>query len=233
MAERVVEVCFFPSNHHAPARSGDSACSAVSDSNVIQFASPALAAATSDGQYRTGMERRRRMDAACSVETPMAWPTFEGPPKARKTSSKVCMTPDSTFCTAPRQGETYSAAMYSPGMTELARQIVPILDEPGERLRWARERAGFKTASDAARRFGWNENTYRSNENGQRDFSKRKAAVYAKAFKVTVAWLIQGEGAMTPPPDPEMVTLWGSLTEAQQAHVKRFMRMLREEQEAA
>mgnify|MGYP001310902491 CR=1 FL=1 len=55
---------------------------------------------------------------------------------------------------------------------------------PCDRLRELRERAGFDTAADAARRFGWNENTYRSHENGARDISRKAAAKYAKAFGV-------------------------------------------------
>lgn len=49
-------------------------------------------------------------------------------------------------------------------------------------------------ATDAARRHHWNENTYRSHENGTRPLSKSAAANYAKAFKVAAGWLLYGEG---------------------------------------
>ena len=114
----------------------------------------------------------------------------------------------------------YSAERYPAFMAK-----VPVLDEPHERLKWARERAGFDDASAAARRFGWNENTYRSHENGARGL-RLAAPEYAKCFKVTVGWLLVGEGALTPPIDPELSTLWSHLTEAQRAAVKEIMRQM-------
>jgi hypothetical protein len=68
------------------------------------------------------------------------------------------------------------------------------MDEVHERLQYARSQAGFDEASEAARYYGWNENTYRSHENGQRGFRKDKADRYAKAFKVSVEWLYYGRG---------------------------------------
>lgn len=63
-----------------------------------------------------------------------------------------------------------------------------------ERLRQAREAAGFETAADAARAFGWNTNTYKSHENGVRGMSKKAAYKYAGAFGVGAGWLLIGEG---------------------------------------
>ena len=37
-----------------------------------------------------------------------------------------------------------------------------------DRLKQARVEAGHLTAGDAAKEFGWNEHTYRANENGTR-----------------------------------------------------------------
>lgn len=65
--------------------------------------------------------------------------------------------------------------------------------EPHQRLMAARERAGFATASEAARRYGWNENTYRSHENGERGLRPDVAARYAAAFKVSPAYILIGE----------------------------------------
>lgn len=67
-------------------------------------------------------------------------------------------------------------------------------DTPGQRLAQARARAGFDNATDAARRYHWNENTYRSHENGVRDVSRKAAERYGKAFKVSSGWLLYGEG---------------------------------------
>lgn len=109
---------------------------------------------------------------------------------------------------------------------EKVAEKAPRLDDPDERLVWARTRAKFATASDAARRFGWNENTYRSHENGQRGISKKAAAQYAKAFKVPVEWLLYGQGSMVPPPDPELISLFGNLKPEEQETIRQLMRQM-------
>lgn len=135
-----------------------------------------------------------------------------------------------TLRTGPSQGEKYSTKAYRSDMQqERVPANPPRLDEPHERLRWAREHAGYEGPTAAARKFHWNENTYRSNENGQRPFGKKAAAKYATAFKVPVAWLLYGEGSMTPPIDPELKTLWDDLTDSQRRHLLRYARMLIEE----
>lgn len=63
---------------------------------------------------------------------------------------------------------------------------------PHGRLQIARSKAGYQTASEAARAFGWNENTYRSHENGERGLKRPVAERYAKAFKVSPAYLLLG-----------------------------------------
>lgn len=64
-----------------------------------------------------------------------------------------------------------------------------------DRLRQARIEAGFKSAAEAAKRFGWTPSTYSSHENGQTpDIKPDKAREYARAFKVSFAWLLTGEG---------------------------------------
>jgi phage repressor protein C with HTH and peptisase S24 domain len=66
--------------------------------------------------------------------------------------------------------------------------------EMSERLKLARERAGFDTATAAAARYGWTETTYRHHENGTRNFPKPKAITYARAFRVSPEWLLLGTG---------------------------------------
>lgn len=61
------------------------------------------------------------------------------------------------------------------------------------RLQQAREDRGFKTARDAATYFGWRYDTYVQHENGTRGIT-RAADQYAKAFRVSKAWLLTGEG---------------------------------------
>lgn len=63
-----------------------------------------------------------------------------------------------------------------------------------ERLKIARERAGFTSAAEVARKFGWTETTYRAHENGQRNIPRERAPVYARAFRVSPEWLLFGRG---------------------------------------
>lgn len=66
--------------------------------------------------------------------------------------------------------------------------------EMHERLKIARERAGFASAAEVARKFGWTETTYRAHENGQRNIPRSKAPTYARAFRVSPEWLLYGRG---------------------------------------
>lgn len=63
-----------------------------------------------------------------------------------------------------------------------------------ERLRQAREKAGFESASAAAAAVGVNPSTYRAHENGQNEFSAGYAGRYGKRFGVSASWLLTGEG---------------------------------------
>ena len=65
--------------------------------------------------------------------------------------------------------------------------------EDAKRLKLARMAAGFRHAKDAARRHGWTYETYHQHETGTRGFS-RVASRYATAFRVSVGWLLHGEG---------------------------------------
>lgn len=59
-----------------------------------------------------------------------------------------------------------------------------------DRLRQARANAGFESAAEAARAFGWGEAGYRHHENGTREFDAAAAKKYGKAFKVNPGWLL-------------------------------------------
>lgn len=65
----------------------------------------------------------------------------------------------------------------------------------GERLKRAREQAGFTSARAAASHHGWGLSTYAAHENGQNEFSADKAKVYGRAFKVPPSWLLTGDKA--------------------------------------
>lgn len=66
-----------------------------------------------------------------------------------------------------------------------------------DRLKWARERAGYSEAASFARAHGLNEVTYRSHENGQRGFKNATAQQYARLLRVSYEWLQTGRGAPT------------------------------------
>jgi transcriptional regulator with XRE-family HTH domain len=70
------------------------------------------------------------------------------------------------------------------------------MDDRFQRLRLARIEQGFETAAAAAEAFGWNRNTYSSNENGNAPFSYRRAKEYAAAFGVRPEWLYDAAGPM-------------------------------------
>ena len=62
------------------------------------------------------------------------------------------------------------------------------------RLREARIAAGFKTATDAIQSCGWKGSTYRAHENGQNNYKVEEAKAYGKAYGVSAAWLLIGNG---------------------------------------
>lgn len=64
--------------------------------------------------------------------------------------------------------------------------------ELAHRLKEAREKAGFKTAADAARSIGANPVTYTAHESGGREYDRHTALLYAKNFGVHPAWLYFG-----------------------------------------
>lgn len=70
------------------------------------------------------------------------------------------------------------------------------MDDRFQRLRQARTENGYETAAAAADAFGWNRNTYSSNENGNAAFSYRRAKEYAAAFGVRPEWLYDAVGPM-------------------------------------
>jgi hypothetical protein len=65
-------------------------------------------------------------------------------------------------------------------------------DTMGQRLMQARKRAGFTSASAAAKHFGWRVATYLAHENGQNRFKEPTAIEYGEAFNVSPAWLMFG-----------------------------------------
>lgn len=63
-----------------------------------------------------------------------------------------------------------------------------------DRLRAAREEAGYTDATAAAKAFGWKTPTYLAHENGSRKLMPDVAARYGRAFGVSPEWLLYGKG---------------------------------------
>ncbi len=63
-----------------------------------------------------------------------------------------------------------------------------------ERLKVARERAGYETAKEAAASLGVPISTYTGHENGSRGYTKNAAQRYGRKFKVAPEWLLFGTG---------------------------------------
>jgi transcriptional regulator with XRE-family HTH domain len=84
-------------------------------------------------------------------------------------------------------------------VTHFAKVVGMALDSPGKRLIWSRERHGkHKTATEAARAYGWTVPTYLGHENGDRNPSRGAAKMYAKRYGVRWEWLLDGEGPAAP-----------------------------------
>lgn len=70
---------------------------------------------------------------------------------------------------------------------------------PAERLQFLRKKAGFETATDAARAYGWTVSTYLGHENGDRNPSRSSAKRYAAAYKSSWEWILEGEEKASQP----------------------------------
>lgn len=72
------------------------------------------------------------------------------------------------------------------------------MDTKADRLRAARVARGFASAADAARALNIPYGTYSGHENNSRGFKDDEAERYADFFKVSIGWLIAGEGFSVP-----------------------------------
>lgn len=92
------------------------------------------------------------------------------------------------------------------------------------RLKAARVAAGFESAAAAAARFGWPYPTYAQHESGAG--LGRSSARYARAFKVSEAWLLTGAGPGISPEIDEIVAAYQLLPERYQAQLKEYVHTL-------
>lgn len=68
------------------------------------------------------------------------------------------------------------------------------MSNPAARLKRARIAAGFEHAKDAADSMGVAVSTYLGHENGNRGIPAKRAAQYARKFRVSEQWLLYGKG---------------------------------------
>lgn len=68
----------------------------------------------------------------------------------------------------------------------------PDLKHAHQRLQWARKRKYPASAVEASTALHVNMNTYKSYENGTRNFNADEAKVYARAYGIDWLWLLYG-----------------------------------------
>jgi len=100
-----------------------------------------------------------------------------------------------------------------------------------ERLRTARIDAGYETAAEAARAFGWSQYTVASNENGNRAFGRKAAERYAAAYHVGLEWLLTGKGDAKGKPNAEIVDIWSRIPERWRGNARKALEAFTEDDE--
>lgn len=68
------------------------------------------------------------------------------------------------------------------------------MDTVAMRLKQRRIECGFSTAADAARYLNVNAVTYAAHEAGSRGITLKMAKIYAKKYRTSTTWLLEGEG---------------------------------------
>ena len=100
-----------------------------------------------------------------------------------------------------------------------------------ERLRTARIDAGYETAAQAARAFGWNQYTVASNENGNRAFGRKSAERYASAYRVGLEWLLTGKGKAKGDSPAEIVDIWSRIPERWRDNARKALEAFTDDDE--
>lgn len=107
-----------------------------------------------------------------------------------------------------------------------------VMDTPNERLRAARERAGFQTAKEAALAMGVPVSTYIGHENGHRGFPAKRAPQYARKFKVSEEWLLYGKGGGPTGQSAEVVDIFNSLPAQRRREALAILKLLGQKEES-
>ena len=103
-------------------------------------------------------------------------------------------------------------------------RVISANESRSARLKAARIAAGFESAAAAAARFGWPYPTYAQHESGSG--LGRNAARYARAFKVSEAWLLTGTDAGLTQEAEELVALYQLLPPEYKARLLEDARIL-------
>lgn len=90
------------------------------------------------------------------------------------------------------------------------------MESVSDRLRQAREAAGYENAREAANSLGLTYSTYAGHENGSRGPKREQLMQYARKFKVSTDWLLTGKGP--PPIGPRQVPVMGFVGAGAVAH---------------
>lgn len=94
-----------------------------------------------------------------------------------------------------------------------------------DRLRKAREAAGYGSAYEAAEAMRTPKGTYSCHENGSRGFYNELVR-YAHFFKVRVEWLLAGNGPMKAGQKPRILELYEGLASEKQPAALDFLEYL-------
>lgn len=98
------------------------------------------------------------------------------------------------------------------------------MDTPADRLRAAREHAGFATAKEAAESMGVPVTTYAGHENGSRGIPAKRAVQYARKFKTTEEWILYGKGHNNG--SAEVLDLWANTPLDRREEVIQILRLI-------
>jgi DNA-binding XRE family transcriptional regulator len=99
-------------------------------------------------------------------------------------------------------------------------------DTPASRLRAAREAAGFKNASDFARKIDVPDPTYNAHENGSRGFKQPAAKRYAAHLNTSWQWLLIGDDSHPPSEVSEHMREFSRLTDTDKEAIRSLTRRL-------
>lgn len=163
----------------------------------IQAASPGRWAASCSSRRRAGPRSGRPIPVRASMRETLDWSTprysasfaWLQPRRSRRarTSIGVSMSPPYMPC-----AYTIVKAKCTDGPCD-KHTMGSGAAEQATRLREARIAAGFTSARSAAERHSWVYETYIQHEQGIRGLT-RAARKYARAFGVSEAWLLTGDG---------------------------------------